>query len=195
MLKDHVGLWLDAGATLRGTTDLAQYRSAVAGDHWFDALVLARGVAHVAIRGPGTIDGNQVRNPDGEEHIRGPHAVLFYESTDISVRDVTITEAGNYALLVRSSAELTVDGLVVHGGWDGIHMRDVRSATISNCLWFAKRPSARRRHQFAVTRIDRHRAFLDAQPIGFRTRTSEQTPLTPGAASIAASVTLSAYAA
>jgi hypothetical protein len=47
----------------------------------------------------------------------------------------------------------------------------------------------------AVTRIDRQRAFSTRTRSDFEGGTSEQTQLTPGAASIAAGVTSSAYAA
>src|SRR5882762_210293 len=47
----------------------------------------------------------------------------------------------------------------------------------------------------AVTRIDRQRAFSTRTRSNFERGTSEQTQLTPGAASIAAGVTSSAYAA
>src|SRR4051794_18639134 len=39
-LKDNVTLWLQGGATLRGTKDLSQYETALAGQVWYDALVL-----------------------------------------------------------------------------------------------------------------------------------------------------------
>src|SRR4051812_44304313 len=132
-LRDNITLWLDSGATLRGTPDLSQYQTAVDGQVWYDALVLAKGVHNVAIAGRGVIDGNKVRNPKGEERMRGPHAVLLYNVRDASVRDVFIQDAGNYALIVRSTERLNVDGITIRGGWDGINMHDARGVTIANC--------------------------------------------------------------
>src|SRR4051794_13267723 len=132
-LRDIITLWLDSGATLRGTPDLSQYQTAVAGQVWYDALVLATGVRNVAIAGHGVIDGNKVRNPEGEERMRGPHAVLLYNVRDASVRDIFIQDSGNYALIVRSSERLNIDGVTIRGGWDGINMHDTRNATIANC--------------------------------------------------------------
>uniref|UniRef100_Q022X9 Glycoside hydrolase, family 28 n=1 Tax=Solibacter usitatus (strain Ellin6076) TaxID=234267 RepID=Q022X9_SOLUE len=132
-LRDNITLWLDSGATLRGTRDLSQYQTAVDGQAWYLALVLASGVHHVAVAGRGIIDGNKVRNPKGEERMRGPHALLIYNVRDGSVRDVSIQDAGNYALIVRSSERLNIDGITVRGGWDGINMHDTRNATIANC--------------------------------------------------------------
>ena len=120
-----------------GSRDLADYRSAVDGDHWFDALVLAKGVHNVAIFGRGLIDGNKIRDPNGEEKIRGPHAVLFYDSENITVRDISIKDSGNYSLILLSCKGVNVEGINVHGGWDGINMWDTLDATISNCRIYA----------------------------------------------------------
>jgi hypothetical protein len=132
-LKNNVTLWLDSGATLLGSKDLANYGTAVDGQAWYDALILAKNVRHVAIVGAGTIDGARVANPQGEDGIRGPHAVLFYDCQNITVRDVSIEDAGNYSLILRSCQGVNVDGITVHGGADGINMWDTRDATISNC--------------------------------------------------------------
>ena len=132
-LRDNITLWLDAGATLLGTKDLAQYESSNGTDEWYKALVLAQGLHNVAVLGRGTVNGNRVFNPKGEEHIRGPHALLFQDCTGVTVRDIHVQDAGNYALILRSVEGVTIDGITVHGGWDGINMHDARDATISNC--------------------------------------------------------------
>jgi hypothetical protein len=52
-----------------------------------------------ASKGPGTIDGVDCHNPKGEEGFRGPHAIRLNGCRDIVIRDLTITRAGNYAIL------------------------------------------------------------------------------------------------
>ena len=59
-LKSDVTLQVASGATLLGSTNLADYRSAVPGEEWYDALVLAKDVHDVAIVGDGTIDGSNL---------------------------------------------------------------------------------------------------------------------------------------
>jgi Pectate lyase superfamily protein len=135
-LKSNVTLWLASGATLLGTKDLSAYESVApggSGQDWYDALIVAKDVHDVAVVGLGVIDGNHVSNPKGEEHIRGPHALLFFNAENVTVRDITIQNSGNYSLILRHANEVTVDGLKTHGGWDGINMHDVKNATISNC--------------------------------------------------------------
>ncbi len=132
-LKDNVTLWLDPGATILGSKNLADYHWPEGGREWDGSIILANGVHNVALMGRGTIDGQNLNNPRGEEHIRGPHAVLINNSKDIVVRDITIKDSGNYALILRSSERVTIDNLTALNGYDGINMHDVRDATISNC--------------------------------------------------------------
>ena len=100
-LQNNVTLWIDAGATILGTKNLADYRWPQGGREWDGAIILANGVHNVALMGRGAINGQNLMNPKGEEHIRGPHAVLFNNSKDILVRDITIRDAGNYSLILR----------------------------------------------------------------------------------------------
>ena len=135
-LKSNVTLWLDAGAVVRGSRNLAHYQTGIQGQAWYAALILGRGVENVAIAGHGTIDGDKVFNPKGEENMRGPHAALFVDCRNVTVRDVAFQDAANYALIVRSTEGVNVDGMTAKGGWDGINLHDVKNATISNCRLF-----------------------------------------------------------
>jgi polygalacturonase len=132
-LKSNITLWIDSGATLLGSKDLKDYQTAVEGQDWFAAMILAKGVQNVAIIGRGIIDGNRVSNPNGEEKMRGPHAALFFDCRDAAVRDVSVRDAANYALVLRSCEGVNIDGITARGGWDGINMHDTRNATIANC--------------------------------------------------------------
>lgn len=132
-LQDNVTLWLDAGATILGTKNLADYHWPEGGREWDGSIILANGVHNVALMGRGTISGQNLNNPRGEEHIRGPHAVLFNNSKDIVVRDITIRDSGNYSLILRSCERVNIDNVTAFNGYDGINMHDVRQATISNC--------------------------------------------------------------
>jgi len=131
-LQNNVTLWIDAGATILGTKNLTDYRWPEGGREWDGSIILATGVHNVGLMGRGTIDGQNLMNPKGEEHIRGPHAVLFNKSSDIVVRDITIKDSGNYSLILRSCERVTIDNFTAFNGYDGINMHDVRQATISN---------------------------------------------------------------
>jgi hypothetical protein len=149
-LKSHVTLQLDAGGTLIGCPDANAY------DHftppkdmpeanfptrWHRALILADDVEDVAIVGPGTINGNKVFDPKGEERRRGPHTILMGRARDIVIRDLTIKDSANYALLLEDCSRVDVRQVKVTGGWDGLHFRGskdrpCRDVTVSACHFF-----------------------------------------------------------
>ncbi len=147
-LRSGITLVLEAGAVLVGTPDLDQYESYAPpesrpGDrnHWHRALVLGVGVENVTITGPGVIDGNKIPDLEGEEHMRGPHAVLFGDSRNIVLRDLHVNDAANYAVLLERTSHVEVRGVQCTGGWDGVHFRGrkdqpCRDVRIMDCQFF-----------------------------------------------------------
>jgi hypothetical protein len=104
-------------------------------------LILGVGVENVTITGPGVIDGNKVPDPQGEEHMRGPHAVLFGDSRNVVLREVRISDAANYAVLLERTSHVEVRGIECTGGWDGMHFRGredqpCRGVPIIDCEFF-----------------------------------------------------------
>ena len=113
-LRSNVTLVIDAGAMLIGSTNLEHYQSLTlphpqAGtrppgappSNWHRALILGDGVENVAVLGHGTIDGNKVFDPRGEEKMRGPHTIVFGKSRRVTIRDVSIRDSANYAILLE----------------------------------------------------------------------------------------------
>ncbi|MBL7154432.1 MAG: right-handed parallel beta-helix repeat-containing protein, partial [Phycisphaerae bacterium] len=148
-LKDNVALFFEAGATLIGTTELDDYRYFTPPANtpearfgkWHSALILGVGVENVAIVGPGVIDGNKVFNPRGEEKMRGPHTIILGNSRNVTIRDITITDSANYAIMIEFSERVEVRGVKVVGGWDGVHFRgwidkSCRDLKILDCQFF-----------------------------------------------------------
>lgn len=85
--------------------------------------------------------GADVFDPEGEAGMRGPHAVLGYNSRDVAIRGVTIRDAANDAMLMLYCDGVDCDGVSVRGGWDGFHIRGSadtpsRRATFTNCRFF-----------------------------------------------------------
>ncbi len=131
-LKDNVTLYFEAGANLVGTPDLNAYQSyappsntpeAKFGASWHSALILGVGVKNVTIAGPGVIDGNKVFNPKGEEKMRGPHTIILGDCRDVVIRDVSIKDSANYAVMLEFSERIDVRNVKITGGWDGVHFR------------------------------------------------------------------------
>jgi len=148
-LKSNVTFQLDAGAELVGTTDLNQYESFTPPDgcmlptiaNWHRALVLANGAENIAITGQGVINGSNVVDAEGEEGVRGPHAVLFGNCKNVRLRDISVHNAGNYAILLEFTSDVEIRGIKVLGGYDGVHFRGwinnpCRNVTISDCEFY-----------------------------------------------------------
>jgi hypothetical protein len=149
-LANHVTLWFDAGATLIGSTNLNDYQEfhppadtpeGRFRSHWHRALILGDGVEGARILGPGVIDGNQVFDPRGEERMRGPHTVLLGNSRDLTLRDVSLRDSANYAVLLENCSQVEIRNVRVTGGWDGVHFRGwpgrpCREVTIVGCQFY-----------------------------------------------------------
>lgn len=148
-LKSHVTIFLDAGAKLVGSTNLKDYQSFTppAGTpesrwtRWHRALILGDGVEDVAILGQGVIDGNKVFDPQGEEKMRGPHTILLGICRGVTIRDVSIRDSANYAVMLEFCQQVEVRNVKITGGWDGVHFRGwpgrpCRDVTILGCQFF-----------------------------------------------------------
>ena len=130
-LRNHVTLFLEAGAVLLGTTNLEQYAQPTIPSFmpeakwgkWHRALIVGENVEDVTIAGQGVIDGNRVFDPTGEEHMRGPHTVVFVNCRRFLIRDISIRDAANYAIFFQVSDDVEVRNVRITGGWDGVHFR------------------------------------------------------------------------
>ncbi len=152
-LKSGVTLRIEQGAKLRGTKNLADYThltttadlskyesgqgsvnyNSATDPIWSQALIFGIGIKNAGIEGPGCIDGNNVRNPLGEEHQRGPHTVLLADCKNIKIHDVKVENASNYAFLGYKIEQSEFYDIHVEGGWDGIHLRGTRKVKIKDC--------------------------------------------------------------
>ena len=148
-LRSRVTLFLDAGATLVGTTNLTQYQQPAPPDFmpeakwgkWHRALIVGENLEDVAITGQGVIDGNKVFDPTGEERMRGPHTVVFLSCRRFTIRDVSIVDSANYAVFFQISDDVDIRHVKFVGGWDGVHWRGAperwcRNVTIIGCQFY-----------------------------------------------------------
>ena len=148
-LKSNVTLHLGAGAEVVGHPDPERYQNFAppAGTpladrlRWHRALILGVGVENVAITGPGVVNGNKVFDPRGEERMRGPHTVLLGSCKHVTIRDVSIVDSANYAVMLEFTSHVDVRGVKITGGWDGVHFRGwkdnpCRDVSITGCQFF-----------------------------------------------------------
>jgi hypothetical protein len=148
-LKSGVTLYLDAGARLVGATNLALYQQPTPPGFmpearwgkWHRALIIGENLEDVTIAGPGTIDGNQVFDPTGEERMRGPHTIAFVNCRRFTLRDVTLVDSANYAVFFQVSDDVEIRNVKIVGGWDGVHWRGAperwcRNVSIIGCRFY-----------------------------------------------------------
>src|SRR5829696_4155938 len=118
-LKSNLTLHLDAGAEIVGATEPGQYETYAPPEGtplarrlwWHRALILGVDVENVSIAGRGVINGNKVFDPRGEERMRGPHTVLFGNSKNVTIRDVSIVDAANYAVMLEFTSKVDIRGV------------------------------------------------------------------------------------
>ena len=153
-LQSGVVLSLQNGATLKGshniadyaplrtTLDLSRYESgqgtvnynSATDPQWSRALVFAVGVSDAGIEGRGCIDGADVRNPFGEEHMRGPHTILMAGCRRMKFDGFSVKHSANYAFLGFQIERSQFTNLYIEGGWDGIHIRGAKRVEIAHCV-------------------------------------------------------------
>jgi len=148
-LHSHVAIYLEAGATLVGTTNLDQYQPPTVPDFmpearwgkWHRGLIVGDNVEDVTIAGPGTVDGHKVYDPTGEERMRGPHTITFANCRRFTLRDFSIVDSANYAVFFQVSDDVDIRNLKITGGWDGVHFRGgpnrwCRNVNIVDCQFY-----------------------------------------------------------
>lgn len=123
ILKNHVNLYLEQGATLYGSTDLKdyikmkpKYLSLRTQDKTIQ-LIYADHVEDVMISGSGTIDG---RGKDfkklslNDEGITRPHLLRFIESKDITIEGITLRNSGCWMQHYLACDHVRINGIKIY---------------------------------------------------------------------------------
>jgi hypothetical protein len=128
-LRNNITLQFDEGARLEGSANWRDYGSG----GWHDALINGENLHHIRLEGPGTIDGVDCLNPKGEEGFRGPHAIRLSGCRNVVLQGLTITRAGNYAILCLHCTDADLSHLRIQGGHDGLHAQGCQRFKVRNC--------------------------------------------------------------
>ena len=144
-LKDNVTLRLDLDAVLLGSANPADYRNIdpfTAGDGipLGFALIVADGARHVAVEGPGAIDGqgSAVKAAQNPYTVR-PFLLRWLRCSDVTVKEVHLTNPGAWTLNFFQSRHIVVDGATIRtratglANNDGIDLDSCEDARIRNC--------------------------------------------------------------
>jgi len=136
-LKNGVTLWIDAGATIKGSKKNADYDPYEKLDFKNDAdrettyfhyaLIWGEGVERIGIVGRGTIDGNRTRRG-------GPKTIALKRCRFVDIRGIHVLNAPNYAISMLGTDCVNIEGVVIRNAHcDGIDPDACRDVRISNC--------------------------------------------------------------
>ena len=136
-LKSDVALYLDHGTVLMASPndeDFDPYEKLDFendSDHetsfFHFALLWGEDIERLAISGNGTIDGNRRKRG-------GPKPIALKRCKEVSIKDITILNAPNYAISMLGTDYVNIDGVSILNGYcDGIDPDACRHVRISNC--------------------------------------------------------------
>jgi polygalacturonase len=155
-LKKEVVLNIDQGVELMGSQDIKNYPeidTRVAGIEmkWPAALINIIGQANAAITGKGLVNAQgkpfwdiyrKMRteyDPKGLRWIvdydaKRPRTLLVSNSTDITIKDITLQQAGFWTVQLLYSKQVTVDGITIRNNIDG-HGPSTDGVDIDSSSW------------------------------------------------------------
>lgn len=143
VLKSHVTLHLDDGATLLGSPDQKDYpalpnvvRSYT--DHYVrQALLAGENLEHVTLRGRGTIDGNGGAF-HWKEYLNRPFVIRLVQCHDVLVEGLTLQASPMWMQHYLACDRVQIRGLRVfnHGGYnsDGMDLDACHDVAVSDCF-------------------------------------------------------------
>lgn len=151
VLKDHVELYLSAGATLLASINRndfplqpqPSYRSLKDPGGW-RALIYALEANHIAVTGFGTIDGNGAKQEPGPKarpnDLDGrPRNILFISCSDIRVEGIHMLNSGIWNQHYLNCEDVMVDKINVYNhanrNNDGIDIDGCRRFILSNSVF------------------------------------------------------------
>jgi alpha-L-rhamnosidase len=161
-LKPGVNLWLEEGAVLKGSTNIADFpkmRTRIEGQFtdWIPALVNADHCDHLRIEGPGTLDGDgqifyitfwhaRRHNPDVTNlAVERPRLVFIENSRDVQVQGITFKDSGFWNLHLYRCQDVVVantrfeapyqKGVVPGPSTDGIDIDSCQRVGVHGCFF------------------------------------------------------------
>jgi polygalacturonase len=145
-LGSNVTLFLEQGATLFAATpgDRDGYDAAEPApngyqdyghSHWHNSLMWGEHIDHVAIVGPGRIDGYGLsRNITRDTPRAGNKVIALKNVRHVLLRDFSVYRAGHFAILATGVDDLTIDNLSIDTNRDGIDIDACRMVRLANTV-------------------------------------------------------------
>ena len=153
-LKSNVVLYLEPGVTIlaasvpegatTGAYDAAESNKPwedyqdYGHNHWHNSLIWGEDIHDFAILGTGLIWGKGLSRgaddlPLAETPGMGNKVIGLKNCHNVILRNVSILQAGHFAILATGVDNLTIDNLVIDTNRDGIDIDCCRNVRVSNC--------------------------------------------------------------
>lgn len=136
-LKTGVYLYLDAGATIKGSPEVADYDptedlgfkndSDRETSYFHFALIWGENVQRIGIVGEGTIDANRTKR-------LGPKPIALKRCAQVEIKGIRILNSPNYNISLLGTDYVNIDGVTILNSYcDGIDPDSCHNVRISNC--------------------------------------------------------------
>lgn len=106
-------------------------------NHWRNSLIWAENVSNISLIGNGEINGHgiNIKTPELElyKHGIGNQIIGIKLCKNVSIKDLTLTDGGHFALLATGADNITLDNLRVDTGRDGFDIDCCKNVKVSNC--------------------------------------------------------------
>ncbi|MEP6901230.1 MAG: glycosyl hydrolase family 28 protein [Actinomycetota bacterium] len=142
-LKSNVTLHVEAGATILGSTKIADYttdtdRTMYRGEPYMDrCLIFAKDAQNIGIEGTGAIDGQGKSFPEpGDANKNRPKLIRLINCSKIRVRDITMRSPASWTNEWRYCTDIAVDGITIfsraNSNGDGLDFDGCTNVRVSN---------------------------------------------------------------
>ena len=142
MLRDHITLRLEAGSTLLGSTEQADYPPtpprfrSYTETYVHQSLLYGEDLENITLEGRGTIDGQGTTFNDRPFRER-PYLIRFVGCRNVHVRDVTLVNSPMWVQHYLACDDLVISGIRVNSfegvNNDGMDIDSCRNVRISDC--------------------------------------------------------------
>ena len=146
-------LYLEAGATIRGSDEIADYtdwdipttlryatdpeivRIQRLPPHYTRALLTVADAQNVTIVGePGSFfDGVDCTDPAGEEGFRGAMGIRICRCRNVTLKGYTFVRSANWSHQIDSCDNVFIERVSILGGHDGLNIHHCNNVTIRSC--------------------------------------------------------------
>lgn len=103
--------------------------------YYIYGMICAFGEQNISIIGEkdSSLDGNDCRDENGEEHFRGPMGIIFSNCQNIVLRGYTFLNSANWSHQMDSCIGIEISDIKILGGHDGFNLHHCDEIRVTDC--------------------------------------------------------------